>query len=497
MTQQVIVQEARGLSAQPDQGVDSRWCVIGNSSIGSVGLSLLLGNTAPVISSYGYGMGPDATTHELARTKVPGAFCKVPNTTAGSYGTIDVTGVTGSALVSNDSTVTPNGEYDAWIRVDTAFTVGATGGALSTSLDGGVNWDGPFNVGTATSYTIANSGAKFLFEPPAAQVTALIAYANDIRTKFLAHIVYTTGTVHGSADSTSDDNVQIAATNLATTITLLPTLLAGLVAHRAKGSTTHITADVDSAVTALVATALAANTAASASGTAQDTITAALATAAAFAAHENTTAGVYHTIRDTVNVVSATVPTRGALAAGDVAKVRTLGPKWAAADLYTAGSPDTGAFAALKASDTSFGLIYIEGPMSASEAATVSAGLDMLNAAGRRPSVIVRARRPAADAAALRAVPLARRGAGGGRLGRRRLLRDLPRRRPLLRQPDRDARQGVGADVRPRRAVGACGSPELPRLPRRGAGAALRRLRPGRYISPRRPPGTPTGSPPR
>lgn len=388
MTQQIQVVEAHGLSARPDQGLDSRWCVIGNSSIGTVGLSLLLGNPTPAITSYGYGMGIDGTTHELSRTRVPGAFCKVANTTAGSYGTIDISGVLGTSLLSVDSVVTPFGEYDAWIRVDTAFTVGVTGGAVSTSLDGGVNWDGPFNVGTDTNYTIANSGCKFLFEPPAAQVVALIAHANAVRTAMLAHFPYVVGVVHGGADNTSDDNVQIAATTLPTVITLLPTLLTALGLHVAMGATTHLAADV---TTSLVA-ATTACAAATASGTAQDAITASLALEAALEAHEALLTA--HTVADAVNVVSATAPTRGTLAALDVAKSRTLGPKWAVADLYLAGTPPTGAFQALKTSDTSFGLIYIEGPMSAAECATVSTALDVLNAAGRRPTVIVRTRRP-------------------------------------------------------------------------------------------------------
>lgn len=385
---QITVIEARGLVAQDDQGIDSRWCVIGNSSIGSVGLSLLYGNPTPAITAYGYGDGIDGHTHILSRSKIPGAFCKAPNTTAGSYGTIDVGGVTGTALISNDATSAPFGAFDAWIRTDTGFTPGTTGGAVSTSLDGGINWNGPFNVGTATTYTTANSGVKFLFEPPAAQVTVLVSYANAIRTAALAHFPYTTGTVHGAADSTSDDNVHAAATNQATAILVLTTVYDALVLHFARGTTVHLTADI----TTSLAAALAAKTAVVASGTAQDAITLALLLETALETHEGST--VAHTVADNVNVVSATPPTRGTLAAGDVAKVRTAGPKWAAVDLYDGGQvPPTGAFQSLKTADTSFGLIYIEGAMSASECATVSTALDVLNAAGRRPTVIVHTRR--------------------------------------------------------------------------------------------------------
>jgi hypothetical protein len=384
---QITVEEEQGYVARPDAGLDSRWCVIGNSSAGTAGLGALRSNTTALLAAYGYGEGLDAASHILTRTEIPGAFCKTPNTTVGSYQTIDISGVLGTSVPAVSTITLPNGSYDAWLRIGAGFTVGTTGGTLEWSLDGGINWSPVTNVGTAKYYELGTSSARINFEPPAAQVTALITYANDLRTKFLAHIVYLTGTVHGATDTTSDDAVQIAATTLATVVTLLPTLLAAMVLHHARGTTVHIAAD---ATTSLVAatTAVAACTA---SGTAQDAITACAALAVAFAAHEALLTA--HTIADAVNVVSATAATTGTLAAGDLIKVRTVAPKWAAADLYTAGTPATGAFAAIKTSDTLFGLIYISGPVSASEAATISTALDVLNTAGKRPTVVIQSRR--------------------------------------------------------------------------------------------------------
>jgi hypothetical protein len=385
----VRIIEARGLVSRADQGVDSRYCVVGCSSTGDEGLGPLYGNPSPAIEEYGHGDGIDAFTHALSRTRIPGAFAKAASSTPGSYRTIDVTDVTGTALVSNPATPTPLGTYEATIEIVDGGTLGVSGITFYWSLNALRKRSALLSLGTATSYTIANSGVRFNFEPPAAQVTALITYANAIRTAFLAHIVYTTGTVHGAADSTSDDAVQAAATTLATVVSLLPTLLAAQALHNARGSTVHITADVTTSIAAAT-TAVAASTA---SGTAQDALSACIALEAALEAHEALLSA--HTIADAVNVVSATVPTRGTLDAGDIVTVPTIAPKWAADDLYDkTTAPSTGVLETVRTNSNRFGLVYIAEPVTASDCDTLSTWLDDMNAAGRRPSLIVRTRGP-------------------------------------------------------------------------------------------------------
>ncbi len=73
---------------------------------------------------------------------------------------------------------------------------------------------------------------------------------------------------------------------------------------------------------------------------------------------------------------------------------KTKAPQWAIADLYTAGSPGTGALMTIAKSATNFGCIAISEPVAAGDIATLSAALDAMKAlkASCRPTLIVRFR---------------------------------------------------------------------------------------------------------
>ncbi len=378
--------EARGGVALPSADVDKLCIVIGPSSTvptSGLELSVFFSNSASLVADRGYGDAVDVASQIIEETQTPVAMYTTPSTTAGSYGAIDNTSVTGTALFGVDAAVVPRGTFQPRIKIITGGTLGVSGITFQWALDGegAPHYSNTIALGTGYSYTIPNSGVKFTLEPPAAQVTAYVTYINAIRTAALAHFPYTTGTVHGAADTTSDDGVGGAATNVPTGITLSGTLLAALVLHFARGSTVHLTADV----TTSLAAATTAQAAAVADPTAQNAITVALLLETALETHEaNLT---YHTVADAVNVVSATQPTRGTLIAGDIGAVRTFGPKWGTAGL-------TSAFTAIKQSPYRIALIAIVGEMDASEAATVKTGLDALALAGKRVTVLAEARMP-------------------------------------------------------------------------------------------------------
>jgi hypothetical protein len=65
---------------------------------------------------------------------------------------------------------------------------------------------------------------------------------------------------------------------------------------------------------------------------------------------------------------------------------------WAVADLYTAGSPATGAFGAIATSSTALAIVAISEPVAASDFATITAALDYLATLGKRVSVLTRFR---------------------------------------------------------------------------------------------------------
>jgi len=391
-TFEVNLSEARGYVANPAD-LDRLAIVIGPGS-SQQGKSIFFYSGASAQAVVGYGDGPDTLCQVIEQRqgtgqqaqKFPACFYGIDCTTAGSYGTIDNSGVLGTALPTVNSDE-PYGTYEATVRIvddgnaGAGTLIGTTGILYQWSLSAGRPWSKTTALGTANLIAIPNSGTGFLLEPPSAQVTVYVSYINAIRTAALAHFPYTTGTVHGSADNTSDDNVAVAATNVATGITLSGTLIAALTLHFALGSTTHLTADV----TTSLAAAITAQAAAVASPSAQNAITVALLLETALETHEANLS--YHTIADAVNVVSATAPTRGTLSTGDVWTVRTFAPAPAAADI-------TAAAADLVANPVNVGLIVLEFPLTAALAANVSSMLDDLNEIGVRPTVLARSRLP-------------------------------------------------------------------------------------------------------
>jgi hypothetical protein len=85
----------------------------------------------------------------------------------------------------------------------------------------------------------------------------------------------------------------------------------------------------------------------------------------------------------------------GTLIAGDTwSESKTTPPIWADADLYTAGPPAAGAFAAIAQSSNSYGLLAITEPVAVGDFSTLVAGLNYLATFNKRPTLIIRFRDP-------------------------------------------------------------------------------------------------------
>lgn len=165
----VSVSEARGFVAVPAD-VDALAVVMGCSSAGS-GLSPFYLSGQAAVTGVGYGDAVDTLTQIIEQVtadggsgkKVPAALYTTPVTTTGSYGTIDVTGVTGSSVVTAHSATHPYGTYEAYLRVVAGGTIGVTGITLVWSLDNGRSTSRVTALGTATTFTIPNSSTQFDF----------------------------------------------------------------------------------------------------------------------------------------------------------------------------------------------------------------------------------------------------------------------------------------------------------------------------------------------
>jgi hypothetical protein len=163
----VVVQEARGLVAV-DQALDALAVVVGCTSAGT-GLSPWYGSGQAAKGVLGFGDAVDDVCQIIEQiqpdtaVKVPCACYTVPAVTEGGYGTINVTGKSGTSAVTVDAATHPYGTYEPYLFVSKGGTIGVAGIELQWSLNGGRSLSDVVSLGTATSYTIPESNARFAF----------------------------------------------------------------------------------------------------------------------------------------------------------------------------------------------------------------------------------------------------------------------------------------------------------------------------------------------
>jgi hypothetical protein len=333
--------------------------------------------------------------HLLASTRIPliTQWCEASN--PGTYGAVDVSRVTGAITITADIAVVPRDEIEGYWLVVTGGEVG-DGSTITyyESTNAGRSMSGLKKLGSATSLTFASDGVKLDLGP---SQTVAVAYLNDMVTKFQAHAVFTTDSVHGDADPAAPYTIGTAS-DWASAYTVFGQLRTSALAHVATVGTTHGAAD-GPATTAITAIAVPA------------TPTALIAALTAFKAaffgtpptvdsgHTQRTQGTVHAAQDSVNVLTAPAATRGTLNAGDVIRVNTTAPAPSEEELAAA-------FSSLALSDLTPGIVLIPGRTPASYAGTITAGLDLLKANGKPCECIVQARRatvsPAESQAELR-----------------------------------------------------------------------------------------------
>ena len=394
-------------AAQPQVNTDGDFslCIIGYSATNPVATGTLTNPySAPgaAVSDLGCGDAVDALVQAISVTPgnpapPPASFYSTPATTPGGYGTLTAVLATASTCVpANNVGLTPKGTHQPWLLVATGFTVGVAGGTGYASLDGG-RTKKLVSFGTSAEYNFpATDGwpgtgqqAGFTFGGPSSAYAAVYTALNALRTAEIAHFIDVAASVHLAADTT--DNVALTAIPVAssalTAVALYNGALSLLRAHGAN-LTYHTIADVP------LATALALLPVAQ---SIEDVELSLAALIAAYNAHRINITGSVHGSADSTDTAAAyTPPTAPTLTAGDLMYTTTTPPSWADADLYTAGTTATGAFAAIADSGQAFGTLVITEPVAASDFATLVAGLNFGLSLGKRWGLIVRFRDPAA-----------------------------------------------------------------------------------------------------
>lgn len=375
----VTVEEARGTIAVPTD-LDRTAIVLGCSSAGS-GLSNFFLSGESAQASVGYGDASDTLCQIIeqldASQKFPAALYTTPdNGTVGTYGTIDLAGVTGTCVPAVDDSLEPYGTDELKVLVVAGGTVGTTGITYKLSRDAGRHYGNTIALGTATSIAVSNAGSGFVLDPPSAGLVALV---NDIRTDLIAHFALTAGGVHGGADGTSGAGIGSAATDVASAVTLINQCRAAYELHRVLTSgSVHGAADNTNAVSAPAAT------------NGQTAVTLANEIKADYNAHRILTAGSVHGLADGTNVVTAADAAHGTLVAGDYFTVRTYAPAPSTSDVTTA-------IAALKVNAVDFALLVCAFPVDATMAAILTAGRAELAEVGKLVTILAPTRIPDAE----------------------------------------------------------------------------------------------------
>lgn len=390
----VNISEAQGYAASSTE-IDKYAVVVGCTSTGT-GASGFFQTGAALRAARGYGDAVDTCGQMIEQRQNSGQSPKIPIAiysadigTPATYGAINVTGVTGTAVVDFDVTSLPLGTYEPKLKIIAGGTVGTTGITYQTSLDNGRTYSRTTALGTADFVTVANSGVKFLLSPSSTDLTALNTLLNEIKGDINAHFILTTGTVHSNSGVADVISTTIAS-NTATRIALANAERAALLSHMAKGSgaspAIHINVSGDAAnATALGLVPVATDD--------ESALVLALAMKTIVNSHDANV--VAHTIADATNVVTSPAPSAGTLIAGNIAYGRTFGPAPAAADLYDGNtSPPTGALYDLAIGSLPFSLLVLDFPLTAALAVAVTSGLNAMAARGKIVKCTARTRLP-------------------------------------------------------------------------------------------------------
>lgn len=362
----VSIVEASGAPVIPADA-DFAVVVIGRTSLNPLGagpgpVSPQYSVPSSLASAWGLGDAVDCACQAIVVTQgnpspPPVAIYQTPATTPGVRGSsLTVSGVTGDAVVSKTSATTPLGTYQPRGRVVTGGTVGTAGIVIEFSPDDGRTWLPSQALGTANTLKMSIGGIEtgiqydFKLAPieGSTDVTAVGLYGGGgtLDTKTLKLNVAGGGVLTLTFDG---------ATNAANQAAMLAAIEATWPAIDASVSATHLLLTLTTGGTIVI-----------------DATSTALA------------------------VLGLTADTYAAtLVAGDTwVESKTTPPMWAAADLYTAGPPATGAFASIAQSSTAFAIIVISEPIVTGDIATLTAGLNYLLSFGKRCSLLCRFRDP-------------------------------------------------------------------------------------------------------
>lgn len=145
--------------------------IIGVSSAGPVDTPATYGRVSSLVADFGVGPLVEAAARHIVTTGNPVVVVRTGQTTAGDYGTIVDSGVTGTTAVVETPATEPLDDYEVAVRITLGGTLGTGPISYQYSLDGGRNWSPVQSLGTGLVIAIPDSGVSFTLETGETLVT--------------------------------------------------------------------------------------------------------------------------------------------------------------------------------------------------------------------------------------------------------------------------------------------------------------------------------------
>jgi hypothetical protein len=137
--------------------------LIGVSSDGPLNMPATFARIADVQTNFGAGPLVEAAARAIDIYGQPVCVVRADTGTPATYSAVDVTGVTGTSVVTVDASVLPYDSYEVVVTIVTGGTIAAAGIQLTYSLDGGITTSQPQALGTAAFFLITDANIKVMF----------------------------------------------------------------------------------------------------------------------------------------------------------------------------------------------------------------------------------------------------------------------------------------------------------------------------------------------
>jgi hypothetical protein len=138
----------------------SYFAMVGVSDSGPIATPAAFARTTDVISTFAAGPLVEAACYHIATYEQPVLICRATASVGATESSINVTGVTGTSVVTFGSDTTANDDYEMYFVVVTGGTIGTASPAITyqTSNDNGRTLSPITALGTANTLTFPNSG---------------------------------------------------------------------------------------------------------------------------------------------------------------------------------------------------------------------------------------------------------------------------------------------------------------------------------------------------